>query len=257
MQTHLTAPSYPNVAMVQADDYSQQTIERAVRRVFAELEISPELFRDKNVLVKPNLLMRRRPEEATTTHPQVMRAVILRLQEMGAKQVVIADSPGGLYTPAQLRSIYSACGMQQVAEETGKPAAAIELPDGEVVTGKTTDLMGAASTTLLNALKRLAGIGHEHHLISREAIEPIQTAKVKHLGSANPRLHSDEILIALAISATTNPLARRALEQLSTLRGCEAHSTVILSPADTGTYSRLGLRLTCEPQYQTNNLYHR
>ena len=119
MQTHLTAPSYPNVAMVQADDYSQQTIERAVRRVFAELEISPELFRDKNVLVKPNLLMRRRPEEATTTHPQVMRAVILRLQEMGAKQVVIADSPGGLYTPAQLRSIYSACGMQQVAEETG------------------------------------------------------------------------------------------------------------------------------------------
>ena len=119
MQTHLTAPSYPNVAMVQADDYSQQTIERAVRRVFAELEISPELFRGKNVLVKPNLLMRRRPEEATTTHPQVMRAVILRLQEMGAKQVVIADSPGGLYTPAQLRSIYSACGMQQVAEETG------------------------------------------------------------------------------------------------------------------------------------------
>lgn len=119
MQTHLTAPSYPNVAMVQADDYSQQTIERAVRRVFAELEISPELFRDKNVLVKPNLLMRRRPEEATTTHPQVMRAVILRLQEMGAKQVVIADSPGGLYTPSQLRSIYSACGMQQVAEETG------------------------------------------------------------------------------------------------------------------------------------------
>lgn len=119
MQTHSTAPSYPNVAMIQADDYVQQTIERAVRRVFAELEISPELFRDKNVLVKPNLLMRRRPEEATTTHPQVMRAVIRRLQEMGAKQIVIADSPGGLYTPAQLRSIYSVCGMQQVAEETG------------------------------------------------------------------------------------------------------------------------------------------
>ena len=92
---------------MQAADYSQQTIERAVRRVFAELELSPELFRGKNVLVKPNLLMRRRPEEATTTHPQVMRAVIIRLQEMGAKQVVIADSPGGLYTPAQLRSIYT------------------------------------------------------------------------------------------------------------------------------------------------------
>ena len=144
-----------------------------------------------------------------------------------------------------------------VAEETGKPAGAIELPDGEVVTGKTTDLMGASSSTLLNALKRLAGIDHEHHLISREAIEPIQAVKVNHLGSVNPRLHSDEILIALAISATTNPLARRALEQLSTLRGCEAHSTVILSPADTGTYSRLGLRLTCEPQYETNKLYHK
>ena len=94
-------------------------------------------------------------------------------------------------------------------------------------------------------------------LISREAIEPIQAVKVNHLGSVNPRLHSDEILIALAISATTNPLARRALEQLSTLRGCEAHSTVILSPADTGTYSRLGLRLTCEPQYQSKKLYHK
>ena len=145
----------------------------------------------------------------------------------------------------------------QVAEATGKPAGAIELPDGEVVTGKTTDLMGASSSTLLNALKRLAGIDHEHHLISREAIEPIQTVKVNNLGSVNPRLHSDEILIALAISATTNPLAKRALDQLSALRGCEAHSTVILSPADAGTYSRLGLRLTCEPQYETNKLYHK
>ena len=145
----------------------------------------------------------------------------------------------------------------QVAEATGKPAGAIELPDGEVVTGKTTDLMGASSSTLLNALKRLAGIDHEHHLISREAIEPIQAVKVNHLGSVNPRLHSDEILIALAISATTNPLAKRALDQLSALRGCEAHSTVILSPADAGTYSRLGLRLTCEPQYETNKLYHK
>ena len=145
----------------------------------------------------------------------------------------------------------------QVAEETGNPAGAIELPSGEVVTGKTTDLMGASSATLLNALKRLAGIDHQHHLISREAIEPIQAVKVNHLGSVNPRLHSDETLIALAISATTNPLAKRALDQLSALRGCEAHSTVILSPVDSGTYSRLGLRLTCEPQYETNKLYHK
>jgi hypothetical protein len=133
----------------------------------------------------------------------------------------------------------------------------LPLPGGEVVTGKTTDLMGASSATLLNALKRLAGIDHQHHLISREAIEPIQAVKVNHLGSVNPRLHSDETLIALAISATTNPLAKRALDQLSALRGCEAHSTVILSPVDSGTYSRLGLRLTCEPQYETNKLYHK
>ena len=144
-----------------------------------------------------------------------------------------------------------------VAEETGKPAAAIELPNGEVVTGKTTDLMGATSATLLNALKRLAGIGHEHHLISREALEPIQTVKVKHLGSSNPRLHSDEILIALTISATTDPLARQALDQLARLRQCEAHSSVILSPVDVNTYAKLGLRLTCEPQYETNKLYHK
>ena len=106
-------------------------------------------------------------------------------------------------------------------------------------------------------LKRLAGIDHEHHLISREAIEPIQTVKVKHLGSANPRLHSDETLIALAISATTNPLARQALDQLSQLRDCEAHASVILSAPDSGTYAKLGMRLTCEPTYETNKLYHR
>ena len=145
----------------------------------------------------------------------------------------------------------------QVAEETGNPAAAIELPDGQVVTGKTTGLMGASSAALLNALKQLAGIEHEKHLISPEAIMPIQTVKVKHLGSTNPRLHSDEILIALAISAAADPLAASALEQLSALRGCDAHSSVILSPADSVTYGKLGMHLTCEPQYETNKLYHR
>ncbi len=144
-----------------------------------------------------------------------------------------------------------------VAEQTGNPAGAIELPGGEVVTGKTTDLMGASAATLLNALKALAGIPHEKHLISRAAIEPIQAVKVGNLGSANPRLHSDETLIALAISASTDPLAAQALAQLSALRGCEAHTSVILSPADTTTYKRLGMQLTCEPQYETNKLYHR
>ena len=144
-----------------------------------------------------------------------------------------------------------------VAKETGAPAAAIQLPSGEVVSGKTTDLMGAASATLLNALKCLAGIDHEHHLISREALEPIQTVKVHHLGSSNPRLHSDEVLIALAISATTNPLAAQALAQLDQLRQCDAHSSVILSAADTTTYKKLGMRLTCEPVYETNKLFHK
>ena len=156
---------------------------------------------------------------------------------------------------ASIRPVIAASA--RVAEETGNPAAAIELPGGEVVTGKTTALMGATSATLLNALKRLAGIDHGSHLISPEAIEPIQSVKVSHLGSNNPRLHSDETLIALAISATTNPLAKRALDQLARLRGCEAHSTVILSPVDTGIYGKLGLRLTCEPTYETNKLYHK
>ncbi|MGI5972433.1 MAG: DUF1846 domain-containing protein [Oscillospiraceae bacterium] len=143
-----------------------------------------------------------------------------------------------------------------VAESTGLPAAAIELCDGRVVTGKTTDLMGPSSGALLNALKALADIEKKIHLISPEAITPIQRVKVEHLGSVNPRLHSDEILIALAISATTNPMAARALDKLAELQGCQAHSTVILSAADAGIYKKLGLQMTCEAQYETNKLYH-
>ena len=154
-----------------------------------------------------------------------------------------------------LRPVIAAA--EERADQTGEPAAAIELPDGTVVTGKTTELMGASSAALLNALKVLAGIGDHVHLISREAIEPIQTVKVQHLGSQNPRLHSDEILIALAISAATDPLASKALEMVGKLRNCEAHSSVILSSADSRIYSKLGLHLTCTPQYQTNKLFHR
>lgn len=142
------------------------------------------------------------------------------------------------------------------AEKTGNPAFAIELPSGEVVTGKTSELLGACSAAILNALKKLAGIEHKCHLISPEAIEPIQTVKVKHLGSTNPRLHSDETLIALAISASTDPTAAKALAQISALRGCEAHSSVILSQVDQVTNSKLGIHLTSEPQYESNKLYH-
>ena len=143
-------------------------------------------------------------------------------------------------------------------EATGEPAMAIELPDGEIITGKTSDLMGCSAAALLNALKALSGQrGRGIHVIAQSAIEPIQTVKVKHLGSANPRLHSDEILIALASSANLDPRAAQALDCLSALRGCQAHCSVILSPADETTYKKLGLQLTCEPKYQTNKLYHR
>ena len=146
----------------------------------------------------------------------------------------------------------------ELAELTGEPAMAIQLSDGTLIDGKTSELMGCSAAALLNALKRLSGAGgHGVHLIAQSAIEPIQTVKVEYLGSANPRLHSDEVLIALASSASAEPKAARALEQLAALKGCQAHCSVILSPADAGTYKKLGLQLTCEPQYQTNKLYHR
>jgi len=136
------------------------------------------------------------------------------------------------------------------AEETGKPAAAMELPDGRIVTGKTSKLLGASSALLLNALKALGGMPDELHLISPVAIDPIQHLKVDHLGNRNPRLHTDETLIALSISAATNPTAELAMEQLSKLRGCDVHSSVILSAVDEKTFKRLGINLTCEPRYK-------
>ena len=138
----------------------------------------------------------------------------------------------------------------QKAALTGAPAAAMELPDGAIVTGKTSDLLGASAALLLNALKVLGGISDEIHLISPVIIEPIQELKVAHLGNRNPRLHTDEVLIALSICAATNPTAKLALEQLDRLRGCEVHSSVILSPVDERVFRRLGVNITCEPQYQ-------
>ena len=155
----------------------------------------------------------------------------------------------------ELRPVIQAA--EDKAEGTGEPAAAIQLPDGRVAVGKTSELMGAAAAALLNALKALAGIHRKTHLIDRAAIEPIQALKVGHLGSRNPRLHSDEVLIALAISTATVPMAAQALDSLDKLRDCEAHSSVILTAADSGTYSRLGLRLTCTPRYQGSQLYHK
>ena len=133
--------------------------------------------------------------------------------------------------------------------QTGAPAAAMELPDGTLITGKTSNLLGAVSALLLNALKHFGGIDDEVLLMSPEVIEPIQDLKINHLGNNNPCLHTDETLIALAICATTDQNAKRAVDQLEKLRGCEVHSTVILSPVDERTFKRLGINLTCEPKF--------
>ncbi len=143
------------------------------------------------------------------------------------------------------------------AEATGGPAVALQLADGRIVTGKTTSLLGASAALLLNSLKELGGIHHDMHLISPIIIEPIQALKVNHMGNHNPRLHTDEILIALSICAATNPTAALAMEQLPKLRGCEAHSSVILSRVDENVFQKLGVNITCEPQYQTKKLYHK
>ena len=145
---------------------------------------------------------------------------------------------------------------KQKAELTGEPAAAIELSDGTIVTGKTSTLFGACSAMLLNALKVMSGIDDSVNLISREIIEPIQHLKTEHFGNRNPRLHTDEILIALTICATTDNNAEIAMQQLEKLRGCEVHSSVILSEVDARTFKKLGINVTCEPQYQTSKLFH-
>ena len=143
------------------------------------------------------------------------------------------------------------------AESTGAPAVALELPDGQIVTGKTTPLLGPASAALLNALKVLAGISHDIPLISPNVIEPISDLKINHLGNHNPRLHTDEVLIALAISAATNPVAELAMQQIGNLVNSDAHSTTMMSSVDINMFHKLGINLTCEPVYETKKLYHR
>ena len=133
----------------------------------------------------------------------------------------------------------------------------MELPDGRIVKGKTTSLLGASSALLLNALKELGGIDHDIDLIAPSIIEPIQDLKVNHLGNRNPRLHTDEILVALAVCAVTDDLAETAMQQIEKLKGCEVHSSVILSQVDAGTFRKLGVNLTCEPEYQEKKLYHK
>lgn len=143
------------------------------------------------------------------------------------------------------------------AEETGEPAMAIETGKDTLVTGKTSLLMGAGAAAMLNALKSLAGINDDIHLLSPTVIEPVQELKVKYMGNHNPRLHVDEVLIALSVSAATNPLAKLALQQIPKLKGMEAHATVILKEQDESVFKKFGINITCEPKYQTKKLYHK
>ncbi|MEG1988437.1 MAG: DUF1846 domain-containing protein [Oscillibacter sp.] len=143
------------------------------------------------------------------------------------------------------------------AERTGAPAGAMVLSDGRVVTGKTSSTLGAASALLLNAMKAVGGIDDHFELISAQVLEPVCRLKTDYLGHRNPRLHADEVLMALAISALTNPLADLAQQQLPKLRGCDAHFSVILSEVDEKLFKRLGVNVSCEPRYETARLYHK
>ncbi len=143
------------------------------------------------------------------------------------------------------------------AEATGGPAGAMVLPDGRVITGKTSDTLGAASALLLNALKAVGGIADQFELISAQVLEPVCRLKTQYMGHRNPRLHTDEVLLALTISALTNPLADLAQQQLPKLRGAEAHFTVVLSEVDAKLLKRLGVQVSCQPRYETKRLFHK
>ena len=132
----------------------------------------------------------------------------------------------------------------------------MELDDGRIIRGKTSNLLGASAALVLNALKELAGLDHKLHVISPEAIEPIQKLKVDYLGSHNPRLHTDEVLIALSMSAATSPAAQKALEQIPKLKGCQVHTSVMLSDVDVKIFKKLGVQLTSEAKYENKNIYH-
>ena len=167
----------------------------------------------------------------------------------------IAMIMGGLGIDATYRPVVEPALAKE--RRTKGPAAAMQLPDGEIITGKTTALLGSSSALLLNALKALAGIDKRVLLLARETIEPIQRLKTEGLGSQNPRLHTDEVLIALAVGATTSDNARRALEQLPKLRGCDVHTSVILGSVDEGIFRSLGVQVTSEPVFQSKKLYRK
>ena len=183
---------------------------------------------------------------------KVADEVVYKLEMLMKKAGVRAEEQAGV-TPDICPAVAASL---EKAEATGKPAGAMVLPDGSVVTGRTSPLLGASAALLLNALKKMAGIDHKLDLIPSSVIEPISAMKTGCLGHRNPRLHSDEVLIALAISGLTNPLAAMVQAQLKNLRGCEAHFSVIISEEDAKLYKRLGINVSCEAKYEVMSLYH-
>ncbi len=141
-------------------------------------------------------------------------------------------------------------------ETTGGPVGAMVLPDGTVVTGKTSPLLGAASSLLMNALKGVAGV-EDINVISDAVIEPICRLKTEQLHSRNPRLHSDETLLALSISSATDELAAKLIDHIDDLRGCDAYFSVIISATDEKLYRTLGINVCCEPKYEQHRYYHK
>ena len=172
--------------------------------------------------------------------------------ESAIQKIEVIMNKAGL-SPMDRRCVQPAL---KKAEETNGPAVAIELPDGRIVTGKNSSLLGAASAALINAMKAVSNFDDETMLLSPNIIAPVQKLKVDYLGNNNPRLHLDEVLVAITISAQMNPFADKAIKNLPKLKGSQAHSTVILSRSDENTLRKLGIMLTCEPRYQTKKLFH-
>ncbi len=175
-----------------------------------------------------------------------------KCDEVQLKKLELLMNQAGItpeYCPAVTKAL-------EKAEQTQTPAGAMVLPSGEIVTGKTSSTLGAASALLLNALKVLGGIDDEIDLIDAQVLEPICELKTQYLKHKNPRLHTDEVLLALTISALSSPVASLAKEQLEKLRGSDAHFTVILSEEDEKNLRRLGINVSFEPRYEHEKLYH-
>ena len=130
---------------------------------------------------------------------------------------------------------------------TGHTSSAMELEDGTIITAHSSMLLGCSAALLLNVTKHLAGIDHATKLVPQSMIEPIQYTKINYLGGHNPRLHTDEVLVALSVLSNVDERCRQALEQLPKLRGCQVHCTVMLSEVDRKIFKKLGVNVTCEP----------